>query len=101
MNNPEGSQIWQDLWAFPLNDLNFVKLVTANIGAVIMPWMLAYQQSALCEKRLEEDLGPDHLLIERIDTALGSFLTQGVMAAVLITVAAAKEKFKDIATYSE
>merc|ERR1719160_1341494 len=93
MNNPEGSQIWQDLWAFPLNDLNFVKLVTANIGAVIMPWMLAYQQSALCEKGLgkangadEEDDGSE-LLIERVDTAVGSFLTQGVMAAMLITVA--------------
>jgi Mn2+/Fe2+ NRAMP family transporter len=94
MNNPEGSQIWQDLWAFPLNDLNFVKLVTANIGAVIMPWMLAYQQSALCEKALTHH-DPDTLLIERIDTGVGSFLTQGVMAAMLITVAASPKFDKE------
>jgi len=53
-----------------------------------MPWMLAYQQSALCEKGLNDNHGASHLLIERIDTALGSLLTQGVMAAMLITVAA-------------
>jgi len=55
-----------------------------------MPWMLAYQQSALCEKGLAGEHGAEHLLIERIDTALGSLLTQGVMAAMLITVAASK-----------
>lgn len=93
MNHPKGSEIWNDLGSFPLNEPDFVKLVTANIGAVIMPWMLAYQQSALCQKGLADDHGPDHLLIERIDTAVGSLLTQGVMAAMLITVAASS-KFK-------
>jgi len=91
MANPVGAEVWEDLGAFPLQEASFMKLVTANIGAVIMPWMLAYQQSALCEKGKEEHLGPDHLLIERIDTGIGSFLTQGVMASVLITVAAAKQ----------
>merc|ERR1719463_482247 len=87
MVHPSGTQMWSDLWSFPFNDTNYVKLVTANIGAVIMPWMLAYQQSALCEKGLSNERGSDHLLIERIDTAVGSLLTQGVMAAMLVTVA--------------
>eukprot|EP00929_Paragymnodinium_shiwhaense_P027564 TRINITY_DN16158_c1_g1_i2.p1 TRINITY_DN16158_c1_g1~~TRINITY_DN16158_c1_g1_i2.p1 ORF type:complete len:365 (-),score=78.35 TRINITY_DN16158_c1_g1_i2:558-1652(-) len=88
MNAPSGSEIMSDLFDFPLGDPNFIKLVTANIGAVIMPWMLAYQQSALCEKGLAGEQGAQHLFLERIDTAVGSFLTQGVMAAMLITVAA-------------
>merc|ERR550514_1615602 len=88
MNSPNGSEMWKDLWSFPLEEPGFLKLVTANIGAVIMPWMLAYQQSALCEKGLAEDHDEGDILIERIDTGLGSFLTQGVMAAMLITVAA-------------
>eukprot|EP00930_Biecheleria_cincta_P032178 TRINITY_DN22332_c0_g2_i1.p1 TRINITY_DN22332_c0_g2~~TRINITY_DN22332_c0_g2_i1.p1 ORF type:complete len:465 (+),score=64.07 TRINITY_DN22332_c0_g2_i1:81-1475(+) len=94
MAKPSGSEVWNDLWSFPFNEGDYVKLVTANIGAVIMPWMLAYQQSALCEKGVasehdsDHQLDSEHLLIERIDTAVGSFLTQGVMAAMLITVAA-------------
>lgn len=75
------------LESFPLERPSFVKLVTANIGAVIMPWMLAYQQSAICNKGLGVD-SKNHLYLERIDTAVGSVLTQGVMAAVLVTVAA-------------
>lgn len=89
--HPKAEEIVHDLGQFPLGNADFVKLVTANIGAVIMPWMLAYQQSALCEKGLTDHHGPDHLLIERIDTFIGSLLTQGVMAAVLITVAAAPQ----------
>merc|ERR1719262_696893 len=88
MSRPSGSQMWQELWQFPIQDTNYIKLVTANIGAVIMPWMLAYQQSALCEKGVAQHHSPDDLLIERIDSAVGSLLTHGVMAAVLITVAA-------------
>merc|ERR1719189_1880462 len=88
MSKPSGKEIWSDLFSFPLGEPGFVKLVTANIGAVIMPWMLAYQQSALCEKGLAGENGAEHLLLERIDTAVGSVLTQGVMAAMLITTAA-------------
>jgi len=84
---PSGEQMGRDLIKFPLGDAGFVKLVTANIGAVIMPWMLAYQQSAVCNKGLSEHW-EQHLFLERIDTALGSVLTQGVMAGMLVTVAA-------------
>jgi len=90
MNRPSGSEIWSDLWTFPLTNGNYIKLITANVGAVIMPWMLAYQQTACCEKGLAGASDPDHLLLERIDTAFGSVLTQGVMSAMLMTVAASK-----------
>eukprot|EP00928_Gymnodinium_smaydae_P011700 TRINITY_DN14292_c0_g2_i1.p1 TRINITY_DN14292_c0_g2~~TRINITY_DN14292_c0_g2_i1.p1 ORF type:complete len:449 (+),score=119.93 TRINITY_DN14292_c0_g2_i1:238-1584(+) len=101
MAGPDAREMWSDLWKFPVNEPSYVKLVTANIGAVIMPWMLAYQQSAFCQKMTEEEEGEDlsgpdarkqHddrvLLLERIDTLVGSLLTQGVMAAMLITLAA-------------
>jgi len=90
MNHPRGSEIWSDLWTFPVTNGNYIKLITANVGAVIMPWMLAYQQTACCEKGLAGAADPDHLLLERIDTAFGSVLTQGVMSAMLMTVAASK-----------
>jgi NRAMP (natural resistance-associated macrophage protein)-like metal ion transporter len=62
----------------------YLYLVAANIGAVIMPWMVFYQQSAVVEKRLETA----DLPAARIDTALGAVLTQIIMAAVLIAAAA-------------
>ena len=49
-----------------------------------MPWMVFYQQSAVADKGLR----PEHLNAARVDTALGAVLTQLVMAAVLIAVAA-------------
>ena len=60
-------------------------LVSANIGAVIMPWMVFYQQSAVVEKGLT----PDDLPAARLDTVVGSILTQLIMAAVLVAAAAA------------
>ena len=38
-------------WRFGSSD--WVMLLAANVGAVIMPWMLFYQQSAICEKLAE------------------------------------------------
>lgn len=80
---------------FPAGDGGFVRLVTANIGAVIMPWMLAYQQSAICNKGVQSDVR-GHLFMARVDTALGSLLTQGVMAAMLVTVAAARSSNRSV-----
>lgn len=68
----------------PLADKGYLYLVAANIGAVIMPWMVFYQQSAVADKRL----GPEHLGAARLDTAIGAVVTQLVMAAVLVSGAA-------------
>jgi Mn2+/Fe2+ NRAMP family transporter len=68
----------------PLGDKAYLYLVAANIGAVIMPWMIFYQQSAVADKRLR----PEHFTAARWDTALGAVVTQLVMAAVLIAAAA-------------
>ena len=49
-----------------------------------MPWMVFYQQSAIADKGLR----PEHLGAARLDTAVGAVVTQLVMAAVLVAVAA-------------
>ncbi len=68
----------------PYSDPDYLFLVAANIGAVIMPWMVFYQQSAIADKGLR----PEHLRAARWDTAVGAVVTQLVMAAALIACAA-------------
>ncbi len=68
----------------PLRNGSYLGLVAANVGAVVMPWMLFYQQGAVVDKGLKER----HLRIARVDIAVGAVLTQVVMGAVLIATAA-------------
>jgi NRAMP (natural resistance-associated macrophage protein)-like metal ion transporter len=68
----------------PLGDQTYLLLIASNIGAVIMPWMIFYQQSAVVDKGLTERDIP----YARVDTAIGSLLTQGIMCAIVITTGA-------------
>lgn len=70
--------------SIPWADKDYAYLAAANIGAVIMPWMVFYQQSAIADKGLR----PEHLRAARWDTAVGAVITQLVMAAVLVATAA-------------
>jgi NRAMP (natural resistance-associated macrophage protein)-like metal ion transporter len=83
-SHPQGVQMVQGMMHMPVSDNRYLYLVAANIGAVIMPWMIFYQQSAVADKKLR----PEHYRYARWDTAIGSVLTQAVMAAVLIATAA-------------
>jgi len=80
---PDLSTLTASSFAMPLRNPQYLYMVAANIGAVIMPWMIFYQQSAIADKRLR----PEHLHAARWDTAVGAVVTQLVMAAVLITAA--------------
>ena len=81
---PSGSEVAASATAIPIADPKYLYLVSANIGAVIMPWMVFFQQSSLVEKKLTaEDLSS-----ARLDTAFGAVLTQLIMAAVLVAAAA-------------
>jgi len=68
----------------PYANKDFLYLAAANIGAVVMPWMIFYQQSAIADKKLR----PEHYAAARLDTAAGALITQLIMAAVLIACAA-------------
>jgi len=82
--HPSLGEVASGALAMPFGDPKYLYLASANIGAVIMPWMVFFQQSSVVEKRLTvEDLP-----YERADTAIGAVATQLIMAAVLIAVAA-------------
>lgn len=83
-SHPQGAELASGLAHMPLRNSAYLYLVAANIGAVIMPWMIFYQQSAIADKKLL----PCHYRHAQWDTAFGSVIAQGVMAAVLIAAAA-------------
>ena len=83
-SHPQGAELASGLAHMPLQDNAYLYLVAANIGAVIMPWMIFYQQSAVADKKLRVS----HYRHAQWDTAFGSVITQAVMAAVLIAAAA-------------
>lgn len=82
--HPRWSDLVAGLGKLPLDHPQYVYLLAANVGAVVMPWMIFYQQTAVVEKGLK----PVDLRHERRDTAFGALLTQGVMIVVIITLAA-------------
>ena len=82
--HPSLNEIATGLVSVPLGDPQYLYLASANIGAVIMPWMVFFQQSSVVEKGLTAaDIRP-----ARVDTAIGAVVTQVIMAAVLVAVAA-------------
>ena len=83
-SHPQGSELADGLMHMPLENKDYLYLVAANIGAVIMPWMIFYQQSAVADKKLR----PEHYRDARWDTAIGAVITQLVMAAILVAAAA-------------
>ncbi len=68
----------------PLGNKDYIWLVAANAGAVIMPWMIYYQQSATVDKNLcKKDVK-----LAETDTLIGSIATQVLMIAVIVMTAA-------------
>ena len=84
MAHPGLSSLARGLASAPVTNHSYLLLLTANIGAVVMPWMIFYQQGAVVDRGLgEADLGR-----ERRDTAIGAVLTQLVTIATVILFAA-------------
>lgn len=82
--HPDGALLLAGAVDIPFRNPDYLYLAAANIGAVVMPWMVFYQQSAIADKQLR----PEHLSAARWDTAIGALITQLIMAAVLIACAA-------------
>lgn len=68
----------------PLGNRDYLLLIASNIGAVIMPWMIFYQQSATVDKGIRVR----DLVFARVDTAFGAIATQVIMISVVVTTAA-------------
>jgi Mn2+/Fe2+ NRAMP family transporter len=84
MAHPHLGSLVRGLGSLPLDRPRYVFLLAANVGAVIMPWMVFYQQGAVVDKGLR----PRHLGGARWDTLVGSVLTQVIMMAVVVSTAA-------------
>ena len=82
--HPNLQEIEKSFMTIPFKDTSYLYLVAGNIGAVIMPWMIFFQQSAVIDKGLTTQ----HLRSARIDTAIGAVVTQIIMSSVLILAAA-------------
>lgn len=83
-SGPSGGALVRGLSSFPLGNGSYLYLLAANVGAVVMPWMIVYQQGAV----IQQGLSCGDLRGARAGTAAGAVLTQLVMIAVVITLAA-------------
>jgi NRAMP (natural resistance-associated macrophage protein)-like metal ion transporter len=68
----------------PWRNSSYLYLFAGNIGAVIMPWMIFFQQSAVLDKKLTLN----HLRSARWDTAVGAVITQLIMMSMMVITAA-------------
>ncbi len=84
LSHPRLGAVSAGLRSLPLGNGSYLLLVAANVGAVIMPWMVFYQQGAVIDRRLS----PATVKQARQGTAVGSVLTQLIMIAVVVAVAA-------------
>lgn len=84
LSHPHPGAVWQGMASMPLGHSGYLLLVAANVGAVIMPWMVFYQQGAVIDKRLSRAT----IRQARSDTAVGAVLTQLIMIAVVVAVGA-------------
>lgn len=86
MISPDWGEVWDGLWTFHWGEQSWEMLVAGNVGAVIMPWMLYYQQSAICTRKIKVK----DMKYEKVDTLIGSILAQGVMLSMVIAMGAAQ-----------
>ncbi len=84
LSHPHVTTMVRQATNLPLHNSSFVFLLAANIGAVIMPWMIFYQQGAVIDKLIPSGA----LRQERLDTGVGAILTQAIMIIIIIVFAA-------------
>jgi len=82
--HPHGDELARGLGSLPVSRLDYMFLLAANVGAVIMPWMVFYQQGAVIDKGLRRK----QIRASRWDTLIGSVVTQVIMASIVVATAA-------------
>ncbi|WP_307844451.1 NRAMP family divalent metal transporter [Actinospica acidithermotolerans] len=95
--HPHVHDLFQGTAGLPLGNQQYVYLLAANVGAVVMPWMIFYQQSAVVQRGLTVKA----LKQARLDTGVGTLLTQGIMIVVVIALAATVHKVNPGATLDD
>ncbi len=64
----------------PFFQPSFGLLIAANVGAVIMPWMLFFQAGAVTQKGLRRE----NAAHERLETLLGAVASEVLMVAIVV-----------------
>lgn len=72
---------------------NFIFLLAANVGAVIMPFMLFYQAFATAEKGITAK----HLGAVRLETAIGAIVSELIMVAIAVAAIGVRSDSLDFA----
>ena len=86
--HPKAGAILHDSLHLPHDLAGFATLLPANVGAVVMPWMIFYQQRAVIDKGRRGLSLRKSLRSARLDTALGAVLTQVIMISIVVAAAA-------------
>lgn len=73
---------------------DFVFLLAANVGAVIMPFMLFYQASATAEK----GIGARKVWAVRLETGIGAIASEVIMVAIAIAATGVSAKALNFAS---
>ena len=88
VSHPQVNLILRDTF-HPANvGSGFLTLLAANVGAVVMPWMVFYQQEAVIDKGRHGLNLRAAVRSARLDTGVGAIVTQLIMVAVVIASAA-------------
>ncbi len=82
--HPSMNDLIQGIINIPIHSKDYLYMAAGTVGAVIMPWMIFYQQSAV----LDKGLTVKHLPPARLDTAIGACVTQIIMISILLFTAA-------------
>jgi Mn2+/Fe2+ NRAMP family transporter len=86
--HPHVALIARDLTHPWVTSGGFTTLLAANVGAVIMPWMIFYQQEAVIDRGTRGQDPARRLRSARLDTASGAVVTQVIMVAIVVATAA-------------
>ena len=83
--HPDAGAVVGGSFAQPFDQPGYLDLVVATVGAVIMPWMLFYQQAATVDKGLTRRV----LRASKAETFIGAVASEVLMAAIVVAAAAA------------
>jgi len=91
--HPSLSEVLSGMIVFDFKSNSFMRMLAANIGAVVMPWMVYFQQSAVVARRLTTT---KEVAQERTQSLVGSILAQLIMVATMIVMAATPPEAKSL-----
>lgn len=91
--HPWASDVMNGMVHLDFTSNSFLRMLAANIGAVVMPWMLYFQQSAVVARRLTTQ---KEVAQERSQSLLGSFMAQLIMVSTMMVLAASHKEAQNL-----